>query len=364
MHAHVEAGHHREVEGHVALVAVAEVGHQILGPLVGLGEKHPAGILLVHVAAQLLEELVGAGQVLAVGALLLVEVGDGVEAHTVDAHIQPELHRLEHSPVDGRILEVQIGLVRVEAVPVVSPSHRIPRPVALLEVLEDDPGVFVLLGRVGPDIELAGGRAGLGAAGALEPGMLVGGMVADELGDHLEAAAMGLADELAHVLDGAVRGIDLVVVGDIVAVVAQRRGVEGQQPDRGDAELLQIIKAGCEALEVADAVAVTIGEGAHVDLVDDRVFVPEWVLGRRGRQSALGGHTLPLWRARGASPPPRYAMLVGAGAPGYPRCGAAPMPPQQQPASPQAKYSKPLGSRLRRRILKICSGITCGFSST
>ncbi len=37
---HEQPRHEREVEGHVALVALAEVGRGVLGPLVGLGQQH------------------------------------------------------------------------------------------------------------------------------------------------------------------------------------------------------------------------------------------------------------------------------------------------------------------------------------
>ena len=49
---HEHARHEREVEAHVALVAVAEVLDHVLGPLVRLGEQHPAGVLGVDLRAQ------------------------------------------------------------------------------------------------------------------------------------------------------------------------------------------------------------------------------------------------------------------------------------------------------------------------
>ena len=57
---HEDARHEREVEGHVALVAVAEVRADVVGPLVRLGEQHPSGEALVHVAADLLDDRVRA----------------------------------------------------------------------------------------------------------------------------------------------------------------------------------------------------------------------------------------------------------------------------------------------------------------
>ena len=68
--------------------------------------------------------------------------------------------------------------------------------------------------------------------------------------------------------------MDGAVVGDVVAVVAQRRGVEGQQPDRRDAQRLDVVELGDHPLEIADPVAIGVVERLDVGLVDDRVLVP------------------------------------------------------------------------------------------
>ena len=81
-------------------------------------------------------------------------------------------------------------------------------------------------------------------------------------------------DEASHLADGAVVGVDAPVVGDVVAVVATGRRVERQDPDRGDAQVDEVIQLLDEPPEVADAVPVRIAERAHVQLVDDRVLVP------------------------------------------------------------------------------------------
>ena len=85
---------------------------------------------------------------------------------------------------------------------------------------------------------------------------------------------MGLLQERPEVAQRPVGRVDLAVVGDVVAVVAQRRGIEGQQPQRGDPELLEVVELVDQAAEVADAVAVAVVERPHVELVDDRVLVP------------------------------------------------------------------------------------------
>ena len=172
---------------------VAEVRGRVLGPLVRLGEQHAIREARVDVRAQLLQELVRRGQVLAVRPLRLVQVGDGVEAQSVDALAEPEVDDAEQRLVHRRVLEVQIGLVGVEAVPEVAARDRIPRPVRRLEVLEDDARLPVALGGVAPDVEVAFDRPGRGAARALEPRVLVGRVVEDQLGDDAEAARVRLA---------------------------------------------------------------------------------------------------------------------------------------------------------------------------
>ena len=183
---HVEARHQRKVVRHVALVAVAEVLAHVLGPLVGLGEQHAPGVVLASSArADALDHRVGLGQVLVVGALALAQVRNRVEPEAVDAHVEPELHGADHRPQHLRVVEVEVGLVAEEAVPVVRLRDRVPRPVRRLGVGEDDPRAGVALRVVAPDVVVALRRALRRAPRRLEPRMLVGGVVHDQLGDHL-----------------------------------------------------------------------------------------------------------------------------------------------------------------------------------
>ena len=100
-------------------------------------------------------------------------------------------------------------------------------------------------------------------------------MVHHQVGDHADAALVGGLDEVAHVVDGAVVGLDLEEVGDVVAAVAQRRLEERQQPDAVHAEPLQVVELLGQAAEVAGPVAVGVEEGARVDLVEDRRLEPQ-----------------------------------------------------------------------------------------
>ena len=118
--------------------------------------------------------------------------------------------------------------------------------------------------------------------GGLEPGVLVGGVVDDELDQDLHVALVCGGEEELEVFDGSIAGVDGGVVGDVVSVVTERRGEEGEEPEAGDAEILQVIEAGDETGEVADAVCVGVLKGTDVEFVDDCVFVPEWISGAAG----------------------------------------------------------------------------------
>jgi hypothetical protein len=85
---------------------------------------------------------------------------------------------------------------------------------------------------------------------------------------------VGFFQELLEVAHVAVILVYPVIVGYIVAVVAQRGRVERQQPKGGHAQALQVGEFAGEAGEIPYAVAVAVAEGFYVQLVDHRVLVP------------------------------------------------------------------------------------------
>ena len=83
-----------------------------------------------------------------------------------------------------------------------------------------------------------------------------------------DAERVRLRDQRVGVGEGAEDGVDGAVVGDVVAGVGHRRRVPRVEPDRVDAEVGEIGQPGPDAGQVADPVAVAVGEAAHVELVD------------------------------------------------------------------------------------------------
>ena len=90
--------------------------------------------------------------------------------------------------------------------------------------------------------------------------MLIRGVIDDELGDHPQLSPLGLLHEATEILHRAEIGIDVTVVRNVVAVVAAGRGIEWQQPERRDAEILQVVELFGQSGEIADAVVVAVGE--------------------------------------------------------------------------------------------------------
>src|SRR3979409_761495 len=86
-------------------------------------------------------------------------------------------------------------------------------------------------------------------------------MIDDELGDDPQAAPLGFDDEAAEILHGPEIGIDSAEDGVVKAVIPARRGIEWQQPQRGNAEVLQIAELFGQPCEIADAVIVAVGKG-------------------------------------------------------------------------------------------------------
>jgi hypothetical protein len=83
-----------------------------------------------------------------------------------------------------------------------------------------------------------------------------------------------LAHEAPEVAHGAVGRVDAAIIGDVVAVVPERRGIERHHPERGDAEVLDVVELLRDTLKVADPVVVGVEERLDVQLVDDGVAIP------------------------------------------------------------------------------------------
>ena len=159
-------------------------------------------------------------------------------------------------------------------------------PGALLLVREGDTGLVVDRLGLGPAVPVAVRRLRV-AACVVEPRVLVGGVVEHQVDEDADAAVGCCPYQLDEVADRAEPRVDAVEVGDVVAVVAARRGVERQQPQAGHAQAGQVVDPLGQPLQVADAVAVAVGERLDVDAVDDGVLPPQVTGHRRSHAPCL-----------------------------------------------------------------------------
>ena len=274
---HVHARHQRKVIGHVAFVAIAEIVAHVLGPLVGLSQEQAVLVMLVDHRAHLLDHFMGLGQVFVIGALAHAQVRNGVEAQAVHPHVEPKAHHADDGLYHFRVVVVEVRLVGEKTMPVIGLGLIVPLPVGGLGVGKDDPRLLKFHDRIAPHIELALARSGRRLARGLKPGVLVGGVVDHQLGNDTDAAPMRLVHEFSKIAQRAIVGMHIPVVGDVVAVVTHRRGVEGQQPDGVDAEVLHVVELFEQAAKIPAAVVVGISKGLDVQLIDNRVLVPQGI---------------------------------------------------------------------------------------
>src|SRR3954466_1464001 len=85
---------------------------------------------------------------------------------------------------------------------------------------------------------------------------------------------MKLANKLIEIGQGAEDWIDARVVGNIVAEISHRRGIDRRQPDRVHAEPIEIIEPRDNPAQIANAVPAGVLKRTRVDLVDDPPLPP------------------------------------------------------------------------------------------
>ncbi len=287
-----------EQHGHALLPVVAEVVGVLVGCDIHLAEQHRPGALLRDGGAQLAHEPLAVG-VGPGGPGPLQHHGDGVHPEARDAHPQPERDDAVQLVAHPRVVEREVGLVRVEGVPVELLRLVVPRPRLRLDVGEHRLDVVVRL--VGPDVVVAVGRPAV-VPRLLEPAVLVGGVLGDQLDQQVQTEVLRRLEQVSHVGQVAQARVDGEVVADVVAAVAEGRGVEGQHPHARGAEPAQVVQPLGDAAQVAPAVFVRVGEEAGIELIDDRVGVPggahrgPHLSSRDGRRGTLRGGVDPCSR--------------------------------------------------------------------
>jgi len=204
---------------------------------------------------------------------------DDVHAEAVDAAVEPPVHHVIDGGADLGVVPVQVGLLLVEQVQVVLARSLVPGPGRAGEegppVGGLRPGLAANVPGAGvtPDVPVALGIIPRGAR-LDEPRVFIGGMVDDQVHDEAHAAFVDVREQAVEVRERPKHRVDVVVVGDVVAVVGLRGGVDRREPQDVHAQVLQVVQLLSDAFEVPEPVAVGILEGARIDLVYDRALPP------------------------------------------------------------------------------------------
>src|SRR4029078_5403383 len=202
---------------------------------------------------------------------------DGIASKSVDAEVEPEPGDAEHLVPDRRIVKVDNRLMLEKAGPVALLCNLIERPVRRLGIDEDDPGVAVSGRIVGPDEVIPLGRVAI-MARFLKPRVCIGAVVHDEVDKNLQPTFVRGLDQATEVIERSEVWMDPREIGDVVAVVKQRRGIKRLHPDAVDTKVPHVIEAHRHAGEVALAVVIRVVERSRVELVEDRVLVPQGIM--------------------------------------------------------------------------------------
>ena len=263
-----------ELEHHAQLAAV--------GGGVELGTFHVSAPGFAHghqtlfaegLPGQFPEVFVQAGAVagdLQVG--LLGDLVDDVQTEAFDALIDPEADHVIQFPADIGIFPIQVGLFHRKLMEVILAKMGHPGPAGAAEAGPHAVGRGDAVAITPDEVIVVGVVPALQRF--LEPEMLIGAVVQDQVENDGNAPFFRFCDELFHILHGAEHGIDGPVVGDVIAVVHLGGGTDGRHPDAVDAQIFQIIQPGNDAPQVTDAVAVGVLEALGVDLVENSGFPP------------------------------------------------------------------------------------------
>ena len=104
--------------------------------------------------------------------------------------------------------------------------------------------------------------------------MLIGAVIYHQIHHDGHAAPFALGDQAIHVLHGAEAGVDVVIVGNIIALIRHRRTVHRRKPENFHTQRLQLVQLADDAGDIADPVAVGIAKALRIDLIGDFALPP------------------------------------------------------------------------------------------
>jgi len=71
-----------------------------------------------------------------------------------------------------------------------------------------------------------------------------------------------------------VHGVDVFVIGNVVAEIYLRRRIAGSDPDRVHPQVVKVTHLRGDAVQIADPVVVAVGKTAGIDFIENGVLPP------------------------------------------------------------------------------------------
>ena len=196
----------------------------------------------------------------------LADEVDHVEAEALDALAHPEADDFLHFMSNVRVFPVEVSLSGVEQVQVPLALFRDVCPCAAAELALPVIGRGVRVA-VLPDVVIF--VLGVACECLLEPLVFGRGVVKHHVQHHADIARLGLAAQRLKVLHRAESGVNIAVIGHVVAVIALGRDEKRGHPDIVDAQRFEVIQLGGHAAQIAQSVAVRVTERLGINLIDN-----------------------------------------------------------------------------------------------
>ena len=110
--------------------------------------------------------------------------------------------------------------------------------------------------------------------GFLEPFMLIRGLIGNEINDQLHALLMNSSQKCFEVFQGAIFGINCLIVGNVKPIILVRALEHGRQVDWSNSKMRQVVQFRFNAFQVANSVAIRIFERFHENFINRFLLPP------------------------------------------------------------------------------------------
>lgn len=205
-----------------------------------------------------------------------------VDAEAIGPAIAPKRKRVAEELMHFGVVPIEVGLFGREHMEIPLPvSDARPRGTAELRRPIGGRKLAGLTATVPEDIAGALGRTFSRGKRRLEPGMLVGGMIRNDIDHDFDSRGMRGGDEGVKIFKRSQTRIDVTIIGNVVTAIDERRRIEGAHPNGVHSELGQIRHLGGDAVDIPQTRTRRVLKRTRIYLIDNGVRHPRTGLSNR-----------------------------------------------------------------------------------